>query len=117
MRRTGVIVCVAATVVLAGCATGDVVWNHPTKEQSQFYTDEAECQRQRQQVAMQVQQMQRAQQQQSQAQAQSPSGRYGAAMGTLIGKGLKAAFGGPSPSEEAYENCMKSKGYRVEEGA
>ena len=117
MSRLAVVFCIITALMLVGCATKEVAWNHPTKEQSQFYTDEAECQRQRQQVAMQVQRMQRAQQQQSQAQAQGPYGSLGASMGTLIGKGFKAAFGGPSPSKEAYEDCMKSKGYRVEEGA
>lgn len=117
MNRLAVVFCIVTPLMLFGCATKELAWNHPAKEQSQFFTDEAECQRQRQQVAMQVQQMQRAQQQQSKTQAQGPYGNLGASMGTLIGKGFKAAFGGPSPSEEAYKNCMKSKGYRIEKGA
>jgi invasion protein IalB len=117
MNRIMLLAGVGSVALLVGCASTDTAWIHSTNNDSSFYADEAECQRQKQQVAIQIQQMEQAQRQQAQSQAQGPYGNLGASMGTLIGSGIKAAFGGPSKAEKAYRNCMRSKGYRMKEGS
>ena len=112
MTTTKPVISLMALLFLVGCASNDVAWDHPTNEQSTLYADEGECQLLKQQVEMQAQ---RQQQMQNQAQSDDPYSNSGAAVGTLIGKGLAAAFGGPGPAETAYRNCMKSKGYVISE--